>query len=268
VTAAIRVLAASLSRDWAIARSYRLALLLAAAQAVGTLTVFYYLSDLISGTSADDVLGTNYFDFVAVGLAVLIVVDAALVSTANRLREDQVAGTLESLLTVPASPLLVILSGGTYALVQAVLSAILTLLAAVTIFQLEILSNPLDVAAALSAFLLGVLSSLWIGLLLTAAVVVWKRVSILIGFTTAVLSILGGVYYPVEVLPPALEAVAEWLPLTATLEVIRPALAGEQVPTAPLIFLAACQAVLLPAALWSLNRGLRHARMAGTLSHY
>ncbi|HLX87111.1 MAG TPA: ABC transporter permease, partial [Acidimicrobiales bacterium] len=82
------------------------------------------------------------------------------------------------------------------------------------------------------------------------------------------LSLVGGVYYPVQLLPHGLRAVADLLPFTWALDALRASLLQGQEPLARLGLLAGVAAVALPASLGLFSAALRRARRLGTLAQY
>jgi ABC-type multidrug transport system permease subunit len=83
-------------------------------------------------------------------------------------------------------------------------------------------------------------------------------------------TVLGGVFYPVAVLPEGLRVLAQALPITHALELLRGSLLlGEGLGElwTSLAALAGITAVLLPLSLAACALALRVARGGGTLGH-
>lgn len=84
--------------------------------------------------------------------------------------------------------------------------------------------------------------------------------------------LLGGVYFPARAVgEPALEAFAQFLPLTPALHALRHLLlrGATLAEVAPSITrLAIMAAILLPAGMLAFTAGVRHARRSGSLTHY
>ena len=83
--------------------------------------------------------------------------------------------------------------------------------------------------------------------------------------------LLGGVFYPLEVLPRILQKAAQLLPITHALEGMRAALLGgasvrELLPQIGILALFGL--VGIPLSLLALTLGVRRARVTGTLSHF
>jgi ABC-2 type transport system permease protein len=262
--------AALIRRDWRIALSYRGTYVLEIGSMILFLALFFYLGDLVNDRElpGDQGLEGGYFAFVAVGIAVFRVAQMSLSGFSRKLREEQTIGTFEALMSAPASPAAVALASCAYDLLRGAVSGLVVLLAAVLLFGLGLdadLGSCLVALVALAGCL--VLFAAFCAAL--AALIVWlKRATALLGVALAALGLLGGVYFPVEVLPQPLEAIAEALPFTWGVEVIRDALLGGDVDFAQLFGLFAASAVLLPLALAAFTVTVRNARRAGTLAAY
>jgi ABC-type multidrug transport system permease subunit len=264
------VVAAVIRRDWRIATSYRASFVLELGSIVFFLALFYYLGRLVSEEelAARESLSGDYFAFAAVGIALFRMVSLSLAGFAAKLREEQTTGTFEALMTAPVSPGLIVLASSAYDLLRGALSGLVVLLAAILIFGLD-----LDLAAgSLATATLAIVGSLGLfaafGAAVAAVIVVLKRATALLGLALTALALLGGVYFPVDVLPAALEAIAEASPFTWALDVLRDSLLGGDVDPAQLVGLFAAVAVLIPLSLAAFGWALRRARRTGSLATY
>jgi ABC-2 type transport system permease protein len=203
-----------------------------------------FLSQLVdSGAAANPHLaryGGNYLGFAVVGLVVLDLQQVAVSALSQRIRTAQLIGIIEAELATPAPTF-----GVTFPRVDGVSLAL--------------------------AVVLVVAACLGLGLLSAAATMLVRRanpIAVLLGSASL---LLGGVAYPVSVLPPWLRALGQALPLTHALEAARGALLLGASPSAlarPLTALALLAAVLVPAGAALFLFTLRRARMDGSLTHY
>ena len=264
------VLRAFVVRDFRIAVSYRTSFALEIATNVFLLALFYYLSRIVddSEIASEAGLDSSYFAFAAIGLAVLRIVQVSTASFSAKLRLEQTTGTFEALMATPASPSLIILASACYELIRATISGLLLLILAIVLFGLRLDVDPASVGAALLALvgLLGLFAAL--GVAVSAFTVVFKQTTALLGLITAGLALLGGVYFPVELLPEPVQAIADLLPFTWGLEVMRGALLGGEVEPWRLAALFGSAALLLPVALLGFRASVDHARRNGSMSQY
>lgn len=261
-----RVVAASVRRDWAVARSYRLPFALGLFQSLAAVSLLHFLSRVVGRQVGSTASG--YFGFAVVGTALLTMFGAMLGSFAQRLRADQTTGTLEVLLTMPPRPRLTVMGGASYQLLFAAGTAVVDVVLAVAVFGLR-LHVTVEGAAVAGVGLLGAVTVFCAGgAVLAAFVVVFKRGETLVALVSTGLMVLGGVYYPLAVLPGAVRAAAEAVPFTWVLGVLRPALLGGPVPWWQLLALLATAAVALPLSLAVLDRAVDRARRSGTVGQY
>lgn len=261
--------AAFVRRDWRIARSYRLQFLLDLASIPLALGLFYFLSRLVDPQAlpADPDLRQGYFSFAAVGLVVFRMVQTALSSFTTKLRAEQTTGTFEALLASPVSPTVVVLGIAAFDLLRALAGGAVTLLVAVMLgLRLELsVGTLIGLGVGLPALLATFAA---VGVLVAAFAAVFKQVNALLGLVTAALALLAGVYFPIEVLPGPLLAVADLLPFTWGVDVMRAALLRGDLAADRLALLVGFAATSLPLSLWLFRRSVDRARRQGTLAQF
>src|SRR5215218_1331088 len=95
---------ALIRRDYLIRTSYRLVLVLDFFIGVLDVVVFYFISQTFKdGATASLGAAPSYFAFALVGIAVTAVVQATSSGIASGIREEQLTGTLEALVTQPVN---------------------------------------------------------------------------------------------------------------------------------------------------------------------
>jgi len=265
----LAVLAAFIRRDWTLAWSYRVPFLMGLGQSVTTVGFLYFLGRLVGPriASAGQGLSGGYFAYAIVGTTLLAFFSVTLTSFAQRLRQDQMTGTLEVLLTMPPRPAATMLYSGSYQLIYSVLVNIVTLALAATV---GLRFTP-SVAGALLAVatLLASLAFFWaVGVAFAAFVVVFKRGETLTAIGTSVLMLVGGVYYPVALMPHVLRDLAEVIPFTWALEVLRGTLLTGSLPLLRFGELCAVTAIVVPVSLSLFSAAVDRARRLGTLGQY
>ncbi len=266
----LSVVGAFLNRDFRINLSYRAAFALQGLTILLPLALYFYLGRVVDQTDfgAQQNLDGGYFAYAAVGLALLTIVQISLASFSQKLREEQMTGTFEALMATPASPSLIVLASAAYELVRGGIRALLLITVAVVLFGLDLDLDPgsLGVVAAALVGSLALFAALGVGV--AAFTVVFKQTAALVGIVAYGLGILGGVYFPIEVMPTPLEEVARALPFTWGLDVLRASLLGGDVDPLQLAGLFASAAVLLPVALLGFVHAVNRARRTGSLAEY
>ncbi len=265
------VMRASLRRDWRTARSYRFPFVLTAVQLFASLASYFFLGRLVGhgvqpGVAAQ--LHEGYFSFAIVGTTMLSVVGTTLTTFARRLRTDQTTGTLEALLVSPSPAWLVVPASASYELVVSGIVSFLTVGIGAAFFGLRFDATTASTGVAVLAVLGSLVLFCSLGIGLSGFVLVFKRGESAISLVTAGFAFLGGVLYPIQLLPSGLRVLAEALPFTWALEVLRAALRDRSAEWLRLGALWAVAVVLIPVAVWIFHVALHRARQTGTLAQY
>jgi ABC-2 type transport system permease protein len=171
-------------------------------------------------------------------------------------------------MATPTSPSVLILGSGAYELIRATAFAVVMIVAAAAFFNLRV-DTGVDSAFVTAAALLGcVLLFAALGVALAAFTVVFKQTTAVLALATTAIALFGGVYFPIDVLPAGLEFLANALPFTWGLDVLRASLLNGELELGRLGLLIAFDVVALPCALVLFNVAVRHARRAGSLAQY
>jgi ABC-2 type transport system permease protein len=107
-----------------------------------------------------------------------------------------------------------------------------------------------------------------VGVAVAAFTVLFKRTTALLGMVISGLALLGGVYFPIDVFPEPLQTLANALPFTWGLDVLRGSLLGGNVDPLQLVGLLGSALVLLPPALLGFTLAIGRARRTGSLAQY
>ncbi|MFL5825429.1 MAG: ABC transporter permease [Thermoleophilaceae bacterium] len=270
MSAAAATIGAFVRRDFTIARSYRFQFVLETAGTLASLVLFFYLSKLIDGTSGSvhDQLPEGYFAFAVVGVALLRLVHAGAAASPTRLRQEQTAGTLEAVASTPARPWVTAIAGGTYELLRALVAVTVTIVLAIAVFGLHVDSSVPGVLAAIGGLLAFALLLAGAGVAIASLTTLVKQTTAVLGLAVTGIALLGGFYFPLDVLPDGLRRIAQALPFSWAADVVRDGLLSARVDGAKLAGLALVAIALLPLALWSFEAAARRARATGTLTHY
>lgn len=210
--------------------------------------------------------GMTYESFVIVGVLVHTVASAGLQSFRSAVRREQLQGTFEILLTSRVPSLVIVGLGGAgeLALVAAGGAALVGIAAIVVGFRLPI--SP-SLAAAVLLYSLAMSGA---GLASAGVILVSKEGDPISWVLSAASGLLGGVFFPTDVLPRWLQSIAAFLPTTHALAVARGAMSrsADAGAARSLAFLAVWALVSLSLGLAVLRWGFRRARRAGTLGEY
>jgi ABC-2 type transport system permease protein len=262
---------AFLKRDLLNAWSYRFKFLAHSGGIFCTTLVFFFMGKLLTPQQSSQLsmYGGDYFAFSLVGLAFADYMMISVNGFADEIRKGQVEGTFEALLVTPVPPLAILLCSSLYSFLFTSLRVFLYLGLGIFFFDMHLLLvSPL---LLVFVFLLTVLSFWGIGLLSATFVILFKQASPISWALGPLTGLLGGVMFPVHLLPEWLEWLARLLPITWALEALRKVLLGGATYSQVKID---CGMLLLFAAvflLWGIcafRFSLRHAQREGSLLHY
>ena len=266
-SALARVLAIA-RRDAAVQLSYRFGLLARFTEVGVTATTLFFISKLVGNPEQLAPYRGDYFAFALIGAVIISFATLGLGAFSRTISDEQQAGSLEVLLSVPA-PLSVILAG-TF-VVPLALTALEVLVYAVIAASLGIRFSFGAIALALPALALTIAGFCALGVLSAALIVLTKRgdpVTLVAARATAVLA---GSLFPISVLPGWLQAVAKLVPAYYGLQAMRSALlagAGLRDIAGDLVVLGGFAVVLVPLSLACFARAVGVARVSGTLGTY
>jgi ABC-2 type transport system permease protein len=254
-------------RDYSVFTSYRFAIGFDLFYGLVDLLVYFFISRTFQDASTADLGGApDYFAFVLVGIVITLVVSAASATIGLRLREEQLTGTLETLVAQPIRSWQIALGTTGWPFTFAFARAVFYLFVAWAFLDVDF-SNASWVGAV-AVFLASGLALLGLGVALGAIVVAFKRGNNIIGFVVLALGFVGGAFFPLEVLPGWLERIGRLVPTRFIFDGMRAALFGGSGWSEDALVLLAYGAVGLPLSLWAFAQALEYAKRRGSLAEY
>jgi ABC-2 type transport system permease protein len=257
---------AVMRRDLSVYVTYRTRLVSQLLTAVFSLTLFYYVSRLVhvSGFSSP----AAYFGFVVVGIALVSVLYSCF-SVAELVRQELIAGTFDRLLLSPFGAIRSVVAMTLFPLAYSFVMAGLTLAIGATVFGLELHWS--TVPLAVPAMFLALLAFMPFGLLFAALTVATKQGNVGTSWAIALISIVGGLYFPVSLLPDWAQTTAELQPFTPATQLLRHLLVDSPLTTSAAVSvakIAGFAAVLLPLSVYALYHAIRLGQRRGTIIEY
>ena len=273
VTPFLRRVWAFIARDWQLELSYRMQFFLRILSILIVVTTLFFISKIFTGFT--DPRFAQWRDPLAAwltGLAVLNYFMTGFSSLANAIRQEQVQGTLESVLMTPISVPTVIVASSAWDFVQATFFSFMYLFFGWLFFGVHYRGSFL---LALVFLLLTTTVLACLGILSASFAMVFKRgdpFGVFLGTGSALFS---GVFFPTQLIRDyagqGVAGISRVLPPTYGLDGIRRVLidgAGLSEVDDPLLTLLVFLAVLLPLSLWVFNRAVRRAKREGSLIQY
>lgn len=267
----LRKMAVLFRRDFAVARSYRAAFLLELFGALFGVAGFYFLSRFIESPQLERALpqGGSYFSFALVGLAMFDYLSIALHTFDESLQDARQNGMLENLLVTQTSLPVILAGSSLYPFVLMSLRMVIYIGWGAALFGFPL--REANWPGAILVLAASILAFSGLGILSASFLLVFKRGNPLNWAVIGISSVVGGMMYPVSVLPIWLQHVARLVPVTYALEGMRAALLGhatlrELWPSLAALLVFA--AILLPASSAIFFLALRRTKITGTLTHF
>lgn len=264
------VFPAFLVRDLREALTYKFSFVSSVTGILLSSATFYFVAQLVPRDAPSlDPFGGDYFAFAVVGVAFAGLLGMFQEGLSSVVRGAQVSGTLEALLVTPVPLPAVLVGSSLYSLLFQVVRTALHLGVAMALFGLAL--GRVNVGGVLAVGALTVLCFLSVGVLSASFILVYKTGNPFSWVLGTVSGLLGGVVFPVSLLPPWIRWVSSLLPVTYALDGMRRSLLAsasfaEVLPD--VAALAIFDAVLLPLSLVAFRLAVRKAKRDGTLSHF
>jgi ABC-2 type transport system permease protein len=264
-------LSAFVRRDFLTAWSYRLAFVSDIVNLVGQVLLFYFVGLMIDQSKLPTFGGTEvtYLEFAAIGIALGVFMQLALDRVSTALRGEQLMGTLESLLVTPTSPSTVQLGSVAFDLVYIPLRTAGFLVAVALAFGLHF--DPSGLVPALLVLLVFIPFVWGLGVASAAVIMTFRRGGGVVGIGVVGLGLISGIYFPLELLPGWLEAIAVFNPIAIAITGMREALLGGvgwEEALRDILVLAPMSAASLLLGLTAFRHAVRRERRLGTLGLY
>jgi ABC-type multidrug transport system permease subunit len=254
-------------RDYSVFTSYRFAIGFDLIYGLVDLLIYFFISRTFEDASTADLGGApSYFAFALVGIVITVVVSAVSATIGYRLREEQLTGTLETLVAQPIRSWQIALgmTGWPFAFALARVAFYLLLAA----LFLDVDFSDASWAGVILVLLSAALALLALGIALGALVVVFKRGNNIIGFVSLALGFAGGAFFPLSVFPDWLEFLGKLVPTRFIFDGMRDALFLGSGWTGDALVLLVYGLIGLPLALWAFSRAIDYAKGRGSLAEY
>ncbi len=261
-------LAAFIRRDFTSEVSYRLAFLMQVWGMFFSILAFYFLTRMIDPRSAG-FDGMLPFEWLLLGLTFQFYFSTALYSFSDKIRQEQVLGTLEAMLVSPTPTSMVIFSSAAWNFTYGGIRVLIYLLFATLVFGVSLqLSSPL---ALVLGVLLMLLSSAGIGILSASFILYFKRGDPVNFLLSGLTTFFGNVLFPVEQLPEWIRWVSDYIPVNWSMRIVRGVLLQGRTfedLQGEIVRLAILTVVILPVGLVASKYAIWRAKREGSLIQY
>ena len=262
---------AFLKRDFRIESGYQAAFLMGIVESIMLLVIFHFIGDLIAPKANASLsrYGSHYFPFVIIGIAFARYFDLVLKMFSESIRLAQVTGCLEAMLSSQTGCITIVLMSSLYGLISGALQLFLLLLGSVLLFGVDL--SGMNVPATLLVLFVSIAIFVAFGVLSASAIVWLKKGDPIMWVFGGFSSILGGAYFPIDVMPHWMQKLSILIPIRYSLDALRlTMLKGDSIRSiaGPAATLLAIAVILLPASIAIFAGAVQNGRKEGTLTQY
>ncbi|HEX3660929.1 MAG TPA: ABC transporter permease [Acidobacteriaceae bacterium] len=263
--------AAFIRRDFRIESGYQAAFLMGLVESLMLLVILHFVGQLIPAKASSGLgkYGRGYFPFALVGVAFARYFDLMLRMFSESIRTAQVTGCLEAMLSSQTSAITVVTMSSFYSLLSGAVQLVLILAGGALLFGVNL--RAMNVPATLLVLLFSIAIFVAFGVLSASAIVWLKKGDPITWVLGGLGSILGGAYFPIDVMPGWMQKISYVIPVRYSLDALRSTmLRGASVVSVarPLETLLAMAVILLPASAAVFSATVRKGRREGTLAEY
>jgi ABC-2 type transport system permease protein len=250
--------------------SYRVQMILSIVSLIVGIVPLYFIAGALQPVMSDSIQaeGGHYFGFVLVGMVTLYFLTAAVNLLPGEFAGELRTGTLEAVLSTPARIIEVLVGMIGFGMLWTALRSAVVLVVGWAL-GVQIAWAHLPLAAVVIGLL--ILAYLPFGMIGSASIIAFRTAGPLAQGILFSSAMLGGVYYPTQVIPSWLQDLSGLMPLTYGLRALRQILlegAAIEAVLPDLLILAIFALVFLACGTLALSLALRYARRAGTLAQY
>ncbi len=267
--AELRKVWAYMKKEFLIQMSYRFAFMFSLFGVFTTIATYFFIDRLFGRQMTPDLepFGAPYFAYVLVGNAFFAYVGMAIGGFSGRIASEQAWGTLEVLFGTPTKLWVLMLAMAIWNTLYASAEVVSFFVVGSVGFGVDFSRINWGSLATILGLVIVAFNS--IGLIEAGCLLVFKRGAVAAWAFNSVWALLGGVFFPVTVLPTWLQHIAEWNPITHAIRALQLAI-YQGAPITQLArelwILSLFCVVLVPLGLLSWRWALRRARIEGSLS--
>ncbi|HEY5493210.1 MAG TPA: ABC transporter permease [Candidatus Anoxymicrobiaceae bacterium] len=160
----------------------------------------------------------NYFQFVAPGVIAMVTMMAVMMGLAGSIAREKEQGTMDGILVAPVSRFSIIMGKTGAQTVRGLLQGAMVLILAMTLFHVKVYGSFLIM---LVVVILGILSFVGLGILVSAAVEEQETAMTIMMTVTFPMLFLSGAFFPTQQMPGFMQAISKCVPLTYEVQALR-----------------------------------------------
>jgi ABC-2 type transport system permease protein len=161
---------------------------------------------------------TNYFNFLAPGLMIMIVMMSVMTGIPEAISKEKEMGTFDGMLSAPISQISVIIGKTAALCTRGFIQCVIILAIAMILFGVTIQGN---ILLAFFMLLLGIFSFIGIGIMAISMSGDQASSTMIVNLLMFPMMFLGGIFYPIQQMPWFMQAISQVIPLTYAADAMR-----------------------------------------------
>lgn len=161
---------------------------------------------------------TNYFNFLAPGLMIMIVMMGVMTGIPEAISKEKELGTFDGMLSAPISQISVIIGKTAALCIRGFLQCVIILGLAMLLFGVTVQGSLL---LAFFMLLLGIFSFIGLGILAISMSGDQASGTMIVNLLMFPMIFLGGVFYPIQQMPGFMQTISQFIPLTYATDAMR-----------------------------------------------
>lgn len=162
--------------------------------------------------------GSNYFDFLAPGLLMMIVMMSAMMGIPEGISQEKERGTFDGVLSSPIHPVSIIIGKSVSLTIGGFIQGIIVFLLAVLLFGVHVQGS---ILLAFGLMFLGVFSFIGLGILFTSLTEDQKTGTMIVNLLMFPMMFVSGIMFPVQQMPWFLQWLSAIMPVTYAADAMR-----------------------------------------------
>ena len=264
------VLLSFLKKDFRIETTYKMNLLLGIGGIFLSAMMFFFIAKLVPGQAVSE-YGGDYFSFVLIGIALSSFISVGVYTFSKTIREMQLTGTLETVLATPTKLSVILFGSSIWGFIITIINVFVYFIFGIFVFNMKINASLGSIFTAILILILTIICFSSIGIIASGLIMIFKRGDPLVGATNHLFNLLGGMLFPIEIMPFWLQTISHLLPITYTLRSLRHVLIQGYSLNAvgfDVLVLAGFCVLLVPLCIFIFRLTVRKAKKDGSLVKY
>lgn len=161
---------------------------------------------------------TNYFNFLAPGLMIMIVMMSVMTGIPEAISKEKEIGTFDGMLSAPISQISVIIGKTAALCIRGLIQCVIILAIAMVLFGVTFNGS---ILLAFFMLLLGIFSFVGIGILAISMSGDQASSTMIVNLLMFPMMFLGGIFYPIQQMPWFMQDISQVIPLTYAADAMR-----------------------------------------------